>query len=540
MATIGFVFPHQVESRFRPQAVGNPPAQCTWQTRRLALTEAEEWHGNGEMLIHWGDAGVTLDVAQLLAEIHTDQARSLPGRSWIYYQQASHRLTFAVDRLGLFPILLAQRNHATLLASDPLMMAQLLGKNAQFAEMAGVEMLAFGQLLGNDSMLRDVLHLHAGALCTLEASGIYYLQHAAPVLLEANTARLNQAQDALVAAVHQCLMQNPETCLVLDGSADCLLLLAAAQAGGHTPNLLTTGYAHSPPLRWAAALAPAHAARLFQAPLSASCFISARHAVAQMSGGEAPLAMPHLLINPELVAQTRGMVLMTALGGNLSRGMPGSGPWPKDAEHPAASALFQPGLTRFLEAFPNLKESLTARLTRRLEVYQANAKHPGQCWDAVILGERTRRADVALMYPIARDYARCHPLMEENTLTAIGGLPQALRWNPTFQMNLLRRLSPSLAQWAETSGVLTPDASGALPSASVMPEATWLNRLATEITPALYQTLHAGGLSAPATAQGIHVLLTGPYRLEFLSRLASVSGWAEYLSGRQAMEMLAA
>lgn len=510
MAAVGFIYPHRA----------NADPQSSWQLRRLVVTEAEEWRGEDEIVIHWGDVGSAVDPAEIARMVREERPSSLFGRTWIHYQRKTHVLSFAVDRLGLFPLLLAQRPNAGLLASDPSIMAQMLGQNARVPTEDCLELTAFGQLLGNRSLLGEVVHLHAGSVGGMEPSGTYFLRHATPFVPTAGvTTTPGQAMDALVAAVDTICRRDPEALVLADGSLATRMLLAAAHAAGRSPGLVAVGQAGSSSLKAVAELAAITGAKLYRGEVTPRHFASARQAVAQLSGGECPLTVSHPLIHPELVAQTRGHTLINGLGARLHAARQGE------------NTRFS-GLEAFTQAFPSLAEDMAARLARRMEVYRGSARDGFAAVDALTLGESIRRGEVAREYLSARDYARAHPLLDVSVLRAWHGLPLKQRRDGRFPLSVMEKLSPRLAR--------LPPVPEETFSGHAVEDAPWLNRYLEDAPAPLYQALRQRGLAEGEIQTGMGKLLRGRERFMFLARLAAIDGWQGFLSQRRDAALLAA
>jgi len=541
MAAVGLVFPHFVPTQASPKI-------ASWQVRRLVPAEAQEWRNGEDIVLHWGDAGVTVDAQAIAKAVREDQAQSLFGRSWVHYCEQRHEVTFGVDRLGIFPILLAQRTDSSLLAGNPCMMAQLLGQHAQVSLEAGLEVIAFGQLLGNRSTLNGVSHLHAGTVGTIDASGTFYIRHALPFIPERRIESTpQQVEDALAATVDQCLQAHPSAMILVDDSIETRLLLAAALATGHRPTLIAVGLPGSNRLKMADALAKASGAKLYQGVLSNSHFLSACHTVSRLSGGECPVTLEHPLIHPELIAQTRGRVLITSLGRRWMQDEKTTTPGYEllDQNHPisleqaetlAIRRLFSPGFTEFMQAFPQLHLTLQQYLSRRLEVYQASTQDTASFYQTLLLGEQIRRAGVAQEFLSTPDYARVHPLLHPQLLQVICGLKTKAFANQQFQQQAIARLSPNLAEipW-ETSPL---NWSGRFVTDGLEP--TWLNRWVDKMLPQLREILLHHGVGETGIANGMNVLFNSPGRLVFLSRLATYTAWHDFVTTRHSVQPLAA
>ncbi|SEH07641.1 Uncharacterised protein [Candidatus Venteria ishoeyi] len=138
------------------------------QLRRLLVPEAESWESADDVVLHWGDPARHLSPEALVKANLSGCARAVFGRSWIHYHRPTHHLTLAVDTLGLFPILIAQRAFHTYIATDALALSQLLGEQAHADDDALLELLAYGQLLGERSTLAACQHLHAATVYQID------------------------------------------------------------------------------------------------------------------------------------------------------------------------------------------------------------------------------------------------------------------------------------------------------------------------------------------------------------------------------------
>ncbi|WP_177428484.1 hypothetical protein, partial [Candidatus Venteria ishoeyi] len=433
------------------------------QLRRLLVPEAESWESADDVVLHWGDPARHLSPEALVKANLSGCARAVFGRSWIHYHRPTHHLTLAVDTLGLFPILIAQRAFHTYIATDALALSQLLGEQAHADDDALLELLAYGQLLGERSTLAACQHLHAATVYQIDASGNYQIAHAAPFYLPQENYSEQEALDALVAAVDLEFKRDPDALIPIGGDLESRLLLAAAYANGHRPRLLSYGTKTTPWLPQVNEIADWMGTELYTGYLDEHQFASAQISTAQLGGGEVPLNHHHALISAELVARTRGATLVNSIGAEIfcgmyyERGMPGAS-LPGlgtlsgfrnnrlRAAQRYAMETFNATLDPFLRAVPALEERFRQRLQLRLEVYQAQALSASQFIDAVYLGERIRRFNVAGQQLLARDYGRAHPFLDEMVLTTLAGLPLSKRLGGRFYRYALQRLNPTLAK----------------------------------------------------------------------------------------------
>lgn len=522
MAVAQVVFKHR-----RPTCCkAEEPAQAfSHQLRRLVIPEANVWENEQDVLLEWGDPAHALDVARLRGQLQQGRPESVFGRSWIHYQRTTQTVTLAVDRLGLFPILLAQRQGASYLASDGLALAQVLGYAAQPSAESLLELLAYGQLLGNRSTLEDVQHLPAGSIVTLGPQGTFHLHHAWPLALQTHGSGEQECLDALIAAVDKRLRTDPETLLLLDSTPEAVLLLAAAQAGGHRPDVLSCGM----PEEQAERLADVVGVKLFSGD-ALKLNPSLGEASAQLSAGEVPLHRPHLLMCPDLVARTRGATLLTSTGAGAFRGAYYSGGMAgfellsfsglKTTLLKKARQHIQRTLAHTLrpvcEAFPALAEMLQERLAQRLDVYQPRASDAAHYLDTVYLGEYVRRREVAEQQLLARDYARSHPFLDAEVMAALAGLPAYWRAGGRFYRHALVRLNPDLARLSAAPA----------PRQHLLPMPTAHDR---QIVSPLRDTLFACALPENEIQRGIRKLLYSPARTHTLGVLGAYNAWLQHI-----------
>lgn len=562
MAVVQVAFRHRKAAHEMQTQTPFSMDSLTHQLRRLVVSEATTWERDQDLVLHWGDPACLLDAERLVENIQRGIASSEFGRSWIYYNRRLQQLTCAVDRLGLFPILLSSQAQQTYLASDTLAMAQLLGSRAEVEHSVLLDLLAYGQVLGNRSTLKNVQHLAPGSVCSIDSEGRFYLEYAKPYYPSEHSGNSEQALEALVSAVQQRFSQDPEALISLDGGASAWLLLAAAHAGGHCPDILS----FSPP----GALQPnlaRHVAKqcgaiCYHEDLRLSDFASAHSTVAQFGGGEVPLHQAHALICPELVTQTRGTSLLTAIGAEAYQGFY----YARAMKHQKATAQalqfaqaqhwmldsFSSKLMPFLQAFPSLSELLQSQLAARPSMYLKQAQNPIQYMDSLYLGEHLPRRIIAGQQLLARDYARAHPFLDGPVLESFLALPLKQRLDPGFYQGLIQSLSPKLAKNMELhSGLQTLflpllDPIGVNPGFAMemtflsLEEnySTWLAAPGRDAWQLLEQTLHLHGLTEAEIQSGIQALRRTPsqaYRAHLAGSLAAYTDWANYLADRRAV-----
>jgi len=522
------------------------------QFRRLLLPEGQVWQSEENVVIEWGDPACTLNPEVLAKANLAGHGNSVFGRSWVHYHRPSHCLTLAVDRLGLFPILFAQRPQASYIASDTFALSQLLGDEADSENEALLELLAYGQLLGEQSSLRGVKHLHAGSVCHINAEGSIQLWHEAPYYLPRQTNTEQQAFEAILAAVDKRMQRDPDALILINGNPDTRLLIAAAYAAGHRPRLLSYGLPGSPQLNIAQAIAEAVGLQLHTGGLDAQQFYSAHAVSAQLSGGEVPLHHVHPLICSDLVARTRGSALMTSTGSELYRGSCPDKGLPnmlglkgfkhnlfKNAQHYAINA-FSSLLDPLLKALPNLRNYLHERINLRLSVYQSRAEDASHYLEAVYLGERVRRQAISEQQLLIRDYARSHPFLDEDVLNSLSGLPASQRANSKFYHQAIDKFSPRLSKvtWDTNPQAWTDNATNRLLGhphlggwCHYMDDPRCLNYVAND-TDTLQQALYQVGLNEVEIEQGINTLFKQSqptYHLHLLGVLGAYNLWQHYL-----------
>ncbi len=551
MAVMQAAFHHRNASAKRHLSTFAKLRGFSHQFRRLLLPEGQLWQSAEDVVIEWGDPAHSLNPEALAKANLAGHGHAIFGRSWIHYHRPSHCLTLAVDRLGLFPILLAQRAQASYIASDAFALSQLLGDEADGDDEALLELLAYGQLLGEQSSLRGVKHLHAGSLCHINAEGSIQLWHETPYYLPRQTSTEQQAFEAIVAAVDKRMQRDPEALILINGNPDSRLLIAAAYAAGHRPRLLSYGLPGSTQLSVAQAIAEAVGAQLQAGSLDDQQFYSAHAVSAQLSGGEVPLHHVHPLICADLVARTRGAALITSTGSELYRihvdkRLPsrlGLGSLKHNLCRNAqdyAMQHFSPLLTPFLNALPKLRDYLQERMNLRLSVYQSRAEDATHYLEAVYLGERVRRQAVAEQQLLIRDYARSHPFLDEDVLNSLSGLPASQRANGKFYRQAMAKFSPRLSEisWETQQQACTDNAASHLHGHTLL--GGWchytdnprcLDYVAHD-TNALQHALHQAGLSEADTERGIEMLFQQAqpaHRLHLLGVLGAYHFWQQYL-----------
>jgi hypothetical protein len=568
MAVIQAIFRHQDP---QAQAVGNN-AHFSFQVRRLSATEVNEWRCGDEIIIDWGDPAQTLDPHALALACRHDEARSLFGRSWIYYHYTQQRLLLGVDRLGLFPLLLKHDAEATYIASDALGLSQLPGSATEASPEALLELLAYGQLLGEQSTLRECTHLHAGTVCAFNAQGSTYMFSEAPFCLPREQGSEQQAIDSLVAAVARRFHDDPDILLPLSGGVDSRLLLAAAHAAGYHPTTFSFAPVGSTDFQIAQNLAAAIGAKFYSSEASIRQLNQFQYNVARLGGGEVPLVRGCALLSPELIARTRAHTLLTTTGAKTFRsiyydkGMPGSELLSAaglkktliKAARRYAEDAFDFYLTPFTQAWPSLQARFRERLRLRLDTYQSNAVDAAHYLDSVYLGEYVRRAEIAGQQLLARDYTRTHPFLDAEVLQQFAALPLSQRLGARFQRRAIDKLSPQLAAvtWGKTMRPLNESLRweerymglatylGIAPQGEVRPSSCdvevqgWLNSRSEYSGDIIRHALEHAGVAEWEINNGLNSLLNHPLRLYALGCLSSFNTWSDYLGQRS--EVLAA
>jgi len=495
-----------VQAAFHFQRVDSlPVGDFSYQVRQLVVPEANSWESHADVVIDWGDPACTINPEAIVQADAAGHAASLFGRSWIHFHRPTQTLTFAVDRLGVFPILLFHKEFATFIASDAPALSQLLGNEARPDQQALIDLLGFGQLLGDHSGLRGVQHLYAGAVGQVNVDGQLHLQNALPFSLPETIASSSQAIEALISAMDKRLRADPDALLYLQGNLESLTLLAAARAAGHRPRLLCYGELNSAELKLAEQVAEIADVELYIGILTPQHFHSARYVTAQLGGGEVPLFRSHALVCAELVARTRGTTLITSTGGQMFRGI---------SELP-----FESQLTQLKKAFPHLIEPLRERLQSHLQIY------PNEM--AAYLGETLRRRDIADLQLLMRDYARSHPFLDPEVIDVLSGLPiETMRYGH-FYRQALEVLNPALAalpcpRYLREESIIYPNN---VNGAAVNCDSIWF-----------YSALQNMGLNENDIRDGAKHLLQDSepdQRIHFTGILGAYNGWANYLANRQ-------
>ncbi len=556
MAVMQAAFHHRNASANRHLSTFAKIRGFSHQFRRLLLPEGQVWQTEEDTVIEWGDPAHMLNPETLAKANLAGHEHSVFGRSWVHYHRPTHSLTLAVDRLGLFPILLAQRGQATYIASDAFALSQLLGDEAESESEALLELLAYGQLLGEQSSLRGVKHLHAGSVCHLNAEGSFQLWHETPYYLPRHSNTEAQACEAVLSAVDKRMQRDPDAVIPIDGNPDVRLLIAAAYAAGHRPRLLSYGFPGSRQLQLAQAIAEAVGADLLIGALDDQQFYSAHAVSAQLSGGEVPLHHVHPLICSELVARTRGATLITSTGSELYRnpsldtgftrlGLSGfKHNLFKNAQAYALESL-SPLLTPFLNALGGLRDYLYERMNLRLSVYQSRAEDAAHYLEAVYLGERVRRQAIAEQQILIRDYARSHPFLDEDVLLCLAGLSQSQRLNGRFYRHAIAKFSPRLSDlnWDASQHPWTDNATSRLVGHTHLggwchyqDNSQCLEYLAKDTNSLRYALLQVG-LNEAEAELGVNSLLeqaTPAHRLHLLGVLGAYNLWQSYLLTQRA------
>lgn len=495
-----------VQAAFHFQRVDSLPAgDFSYQVRQLVVPEASSWESHSDVVIDWGDPACTINPEAIVQADAAGHAASLFGRSWIHFHRPTQTLTFAVDRLGIFPILLFNNNNSLLIASDVPALSQLLGSDARPDQQALIDLLGFGQLLGDHSGLRGVQHLYAGTIGQVNVDGQLHLQNAMPFSLPETLTSSSQAIEALITAMDKRMRADPDAILHLQGNLESLTLLAAAHAAGHRPRLLCYGELNSAELKLAKQAAHAADVELYIGVLTPQHFHSARYVTSQLGGGEVPLYRSHALVCAELVARTRGTTLITSTGGQMFRGI--------------SELLFETHLLELKRAFPHLIEPLKERLQLHLQIY------PNEM--SAYLGETLRRREGADLQVLMRDYARSHPFLDPEVIDILSGLPIETRRYGHFYRQTLEILNPALAtlpwpRYLREESVLYPTN---LNGSAVNYESMWL-----------YSALQNMGLNENDIRDGTKQLLHDnelDQRIHFAGILGAYNGWANYLATRQ-------
>lgn len=494
-----------VQAAFHFQRVDSlPVSDFSYQVRQLVVPEASAWESPTDVVINWGDPARAVSPQAIVQANAAGRAASLFGRSWIHFHRPSQTLTFAVDRLGVFPILLFQSTNLLWLASDVPALSQLLGAQARPNQQALLDLLAFGQLLGDRCGLRGAQHLYAGTIGQISVDGQLHLQNNLPFSLPNTVTTISQAIEVLVHAMDKRLRTDPESLLYMQGNLESLTLLAAAQAAGHRPRLLCYGDINSAELKLADAAADAGDVELYMGILTPQHFYSARYVTAQLGAGEVPLFRSHALVCAELVARTRGTTLITATGGQIFHGV--------------FKLPFESQLLHLRHAFPLLIEPFKERLQAHLQIYPNDM--------AAYVGEMLRRREVADLQILMRDYARSHPYLDPEVIDVLSGLPIETMRDGHFYRHALKVLNPALADLPcpryirEEAIVFPPTLNGS----AVHHETLWL-----------YSALKNMGLEEQDIREGSKHLLQDSepdQRLHFTGILGAYNGWANYLANR--------
>jgi len=482
-----------------------PVGDFSYQVRQLVVPEANSWESATDVVVDWGDPACSINPESIVQADAAGHSASLFGRSWLHFHRPTQTLTFAVDRLGIFPILLARNGFSVSIASDVAALSQLLGNQARPDPQALVDLLGFGQLLGDHSGLRGVQHLYAGTVGHINADGQLQLQHAPPFTLPDTLTSASQGVEVLITAMDKRFRADPEALLHLRGDLESLVLLAAARAAGHRPRLLCYGETNSPELKLVEQAADAADVELYMGILTPQHFHSARYVTAQLGGGEIPLYRSHALVCADLVARTRGTTLITSNGGQLFRGI--------------SSPPFETHLTQLQRAFPDLVESLKERLQLRLQVY------PNEM--SIYLGETLRRREGADLQILMRDYARSHPFLDPEVIDVLSGLAIETRRYGHFYRQVLEVLNPALAQLPCPRYVQNESMTyvSNLNGSAINHESIWL-----------YSALQNMGLRENDIQHGTKQLLINndaDQRVHFAGILGAYNGWANYLANRQ-------
>lgn len=557
MAVIQVAFRHRRFAQDMLVRTPFPIDSFSHQVRRLVVSEATTWESADDIVIHWGDPACHPDAQALADSARAGEIKILFGRSWIHYHRPSQQLSFAVDRLGLFPILFAQKGQQSYVASDTLAMAQLLGSHAQTDDEALLELLAFGKINGIRSTLRGVQYLPPATHCIVDGNGNYQLQYAKPYYPGTTPVSREDALEALQSAVQRRLDTDPDALLSLSEGLDAWLLLAAAQASGHCPDLFSfSAPGSSLQATLARSLAKSCGAACYHGELSLTDFASAHATIAQFGGGETPLHHPHALICPELITQTRGTTLLTSIGSGAFRGFYYAhqfSDW-EQVRHPDKLsfntaknwmlASFNPTLEPFLRAFPRLQERLRSELAARPALYWEGAENALHYLDSMYLGEHLPRYVVTDQQLLARDYARSHPFLDEAVLETFLALPLAQRISPQFYQQLIARFSPRLGRLLgqyplllQTHAGLAQERDNELGSALSDTTTHWLAAPDRDAWQLLEQALQNQGLSEGEIQNGIRILRhTGNqnYRAHIAGTLAAYQDWNHYINDRRA------
>ncbi len=549
MAVIQLMFQHRRRGKCGNARVGVKDGigeDFTYQLRRMVLSEANAWSDEQGVLLEWGDPAHEPNIESILRGIRQNTPKPLFGRSWIYYHRATHRLTLAQDRLGLFPMLLAQTAEGTCVASDALAMSQLLGERARPDSGALVELLAYGQLLGSRSTLEKVLHLPAAALMELSANGHCHLCHTLPHEFSEHTTNEKHALEVLIAAVDRRLRADPDSLLLLSADPESALLMAVAQAAGHRPDVLSLYPPGDARLDYVAELAD-HTGAWLHGP---GPWWDARGeqnipefspSPAQFGAGEVPLSLAGALFDSEFLAHTRGATLLTTTGAGAYRGFFYQGnlsgyellsrtslkkALPQRASH-YVKAGFAPLFQMVCQALPALRELLCEHLEQNLSGYQGQAPDAAHYLDAVYLGERMRRAEIATVQLLARDYARTHPFLDPEVNRVLSALPPCLRANGQFYRNALHALNPQLAaRMARAAPKSLPN----LPEGHASPVGLKRSHASsTEQWAMLNHALRACALPEPDIRQGLNALFHGPNAPYVNNVTETFSSWWKYL-----------
>lgn len=448
------------------------------------------------VLAHWGDPCALAAADRFEPDAILAQPPVLIGRSLVVHDRIAGTTLLCPDRFGLFPLLLhldadAGSVHVTGRAAE---MAALLGDRARLDPEAALELLAFGQLIGERSPLDGVRHLTAARPVCVQADGRTIAVPAVDCAPGAGDRRFSEATaiEALVAAVDRRCRHADGAVLPVSGGLDSRLLLAAARAAGHRPDMVCFGIKASADRTIAQALAQAAGGRLMTGTLSRPAFEQASGRIAQAGCAEVPLNHGQSLVPESLNDACRGRILVTGTGGEIyrafyyDRGMPGMSVLgvaalrgrllPRAARY-ACETLDRTFLP-FARAFPFLAGSLAARRDAAFAAVAEGAQDAASFLDGLYRELRMRRFVVAGQGLLDGLFHRSHPFLDAEVAGAWAGMPAGLRLGSRFHRRAIVRLAPELAAipWDRT---LRPLAEGMLWSERFPGLAARLGRPAT-------------------------------------------------------------
>lgn len=524
-----------------------------------AVTDSvHAWHSPAATYLAWGEPGPAPAWSTFDAASASGETPVLGGRSWLRLDHASGTLQGAVDRYGLFPILLQHDADGTRVASHPRLMARLLGRRAAPDHEALLELLAFGQLLGERSTLAGVRHLGAGTTLRI-ARGEPPQIRTSLVELTPRPAPFSQVLEALVAAVDRRLRHAADASIPLSGGLDSRLLLAAALAAGHKPAALSFGAAGSADLEIATQLAARAQVPIVTGEIDGMGFAAAKPTIAVSGGGVVPLHHGHALACPDLVGRTQGRTLLTGTGAETfrafyyDRGMPGlellglpalRGPLLPSARRYVMEA-FGRTLAPTAKALPSLAASLASRLSARLDAYAAAAPTAAAFLDRIYLGERVGRFVVGGQQLLDLAYGRAHPFLDSEVASLLAGLPTHVRFGGLWHRQAIGELAPQLLdvawdrtmrpmgeglrwheRWPGLAARLRRKHAYGKAAAPMARYDAWLAPELDELTRSLLQC----GAAVPEVRHALDLLMQGSMRIHTIGVAGSWREWCTFLT----------